>query len=135
MPEAVATQRALCTEQAADLCQIRAERLGGDFQTLTPLDQLRTIAGVMEEAGFMADSSQADGEFRLSVHNCALHAVASCLPEVCDTELKFLTEVLGARVERREHIMNGCNACEYTVDFDVPTPTASNGSPSRKSDI
>jgi predicted ArsR family transcriptional regulator len=65
----------------------------------------------------MADSSHVDGETRLSVHNCVLHAVATCLPEVCDTELHFLEDALGAQVERRSHIMGGCNACEYAIDF------------------
>ena len=107
-------------EQFADL----RRRLGSDLQTSTPMDRLRTVAGVMEEAGFMADSSQVDGETRLSVHNCALLAVATCLPEVCDTELHFLEDALGAQVRRRSHIIAGCNACEYVIDFG-----ASAGSP------
>jgi predicted ArsR family transcriptional regulator len=71
----------------------------------------------MEEAGFMAESSEEGGEVMLSVHNCVLHAVVNCLPEVCDTELRFLEDALGARVERQTHIMSGCNACEYTIEF------------------
>ncbi len=109
---------AVVEEQYADL----RRRLRGTEDDSTPFDRLKTVAGVMEEAGFMAESSEENGEVRLSVHNCVLHAVASCLPEVCDTELRFLKEVLGARVERRKHIMGGCNACEYAIEFRDATP-------------
>ena len=104
---------AVVEEQYADL----RRRLAGVDDGSTPFDRLKTVAGVMEEAGFMAESSEKDGEVRLAVHNCVLHAVANCLPEVCETELRFLKEALGARVERRTHIMGGCNSCEYAIDF------------------
>ena len=103
---------AVVEEQYADL----RSRLG-TIDNSTPFDRLKTVADVMGEAGFMAESSDTDGEARLSIHNCVLHAIASCLPEVCDTELQFLQDALGARVERRTHIMAGCNACEYSIDF------------------
>ncbi len=104
---------AVVEEQYADM----RRRLGTVDQS-TPFDRLKNVASVMEEAGFMAESSKTDGGARLSIHNCVLHAVASCLPEVCDTELQFLQDALGARVERRTHIMAGCNACEYSIEFD-----------------
>ncbi len=100
-------------EQYADL----RRRLGAVSDNLTPIDRLKNVTDVMEEAGFMAESSEEGGEATLSVHNCVLHAVVSCLPEVCDTELRFLEDALGARVERQTHIMSGCNACEYTIEF------------------
>ncbi len=100
-------------EQYADL----RRRLGAVGDDLTPIDRLKNVTDVMEEAGFMAESSEEGGEVVLSVHNCVLHAVVNCLPEVCDTELRFLEDALGARVERQTHIMSGCNACEYTIEF------------------
>ncbi len=104
---------AVVEEQYADL----RSRLGAASDNLTPFDRLKNVTAVMEEAGFMAESSEEGGEATLSVHNCVLHAVVSCLPEVCDTELRFLEDALGARVERQTHIMSGCNACEYTIEF------------------
>ncbi len=103
---------AVVEEQYADM----RHRLGAVDKS-TPFDRLKNVASVMEEAGFMAESSQTEGGARLSIHNCVLHAVASCLPEVCDTELQFLQDALGARVERRTHIMAGCNSCEYSIEF------------------
>jgi len=41
--------------------------------------------------------------------------VAERYPEVCATEADFMSEVLGLPVERSEHILRGCNACQYTV--------------------
>jgi DeoR family suf operon transcriptional repressor len=114
---------AVVAEQYADLRR-RLDSAGGEE---TPVDRLKMVAGVMEEAGFMTESKEQDGEIRLSVHNCVLHAVANCLPEVCDTELQFLKDVLGADVERRTHIMGGCNACEYSIEFSrraaLPEPS------------
>ena len=52
---------------------------------------------------------------RLAEHNCAMHVVAQRYPEVCDTELTFLTTVLGPGVQRERHIVTGCNACEYAI--------------------
>jgi DeoR family suf operon transcriptional repressor len=112
---------AVVEEQYADL----RRQLGGVVPGVTPLDRLRMLAGVMEDAGFMAESSERGGKITLRVQNCALHAVANCLPEVCDTELRFLEDVLDAQVERKTHIMSGCNACEYAVDFaGAPSPGA-----------
>lgn len=110
-------------EQFSDL----RRRLDSNLETFTPLDRLKTVADVMAEVGFMADSSHEDGEARLSIHNCVLHAVATCLPEVCDTELQFLEDALGAHVERRSHIMSGCNACEYSIDFGATAPANRTG--------
>ena len=104
---------AVVEEQYADL----RRQLGGVSDNLTPFDRLKNVTNVMGEAGFMTESSEEDGEVMLSVHNCVLHAVVNCLPEVCDTELRFLEDALGARVERQTHILSGCNACEYTIEF------------------
>ncbi len=84
-------------------------------------DRLRALAGVMEDAGFMAEFEERDGEIRLVIHNCAIHAAASCLPEVCETELSFLEDMVAAPLERGAHIMDGCNACEYSMRRPLST--------------
>jgi predicted ArsR family transcriptional regulator len=53
----------------------------------------------------------------LTEHNCAILAVAERFPEICAAEARFLSEALGAEVERRAHILSGCAACEYHVRF------------------
>ena len=78
-------------------------------------ERVEAVARLMSEGGYMAEWDEAGGSFRLSEHNCAIRAVAERFPEVCAAEEKFLQLVLGAAVERRAHIVSGCNACEYTI--------------------
>ena len=54
----------------------------------------------------------------LREHNCAIQAVAERYPEICVAERRFLEEVLSAAVNRKAHILAGCTACEYHVQFD-----------------
>ena len=65
----------------------------------------------------MAEVSAQGGHGTLTEHNCAIPAVAQRFPEICAAEARFLAEVLEADVDRREHILNGCSACEYHVRF------------------
>lgn len=86
------------------------------------------VAAVVEflgREGFMPNVSGQAGSLRLAEHNCAMHAVAQRFPEVCDTELQFLTELLGPGVQRDRHIVNGCNACEYAISPDPRDGAAS----------
>ncbi len=78
-------------------------------------ERVEAVSRVMSEAGYMAEWGEVGGSFRLSEHNCAIRAVAERFPEVCAAEEKFLQQVLGAAVERRAHIVSGCNACEYAI--------------------
>jgi DeoR family suf operon transcriptional repressor len=88
------------------------------------------VAAVVEflrREGFMPNVSTDAGNLRLAEHNCAVHAVAQRFPEVCDSELQFLTELLGPGVQRDRHIVSGCNACEYAI-----TPGPRDGAPPAK---
>jgi DeoR family suf operon transcriptional repressor len=109
----------ILNEQYAEL-----RRKLGRVEDLEPAERARVVARAFESAGFMAECEEKDGEMRLTIHNCAIHAAASCLPEVCESELTFLKDVLDAPTERRTHIMNGCNACQYVINMDVPASPA-----------
>jgi predicted ArsR family transcriptional regulator len=65
----------------------------------------------------MAEWEADGGTFRLAEHNCAMRAVVERFPELCAVEERFLEDVLGAEVQRREHIVRGCNSCEYAISF------------------
>ena len=79
----------------------------------------------MQGAGFMAELDETDAAGpKLTIHNCAIHAAASCLPEVCDSELSFLEDVVAVPLERAAHIMDGCNACEYALKAAEPADHA-----------
>jgi DeoR family suf operon transcriptional repressor len=84
-------------------------------------ERVAEVARLRSEQGYMAEWQAEAGTFRLAEHNCAIRAVAERFPEVCAAEQQFLRDVLGAAVERRTHIMSGCNACEYSITFAPPS--------------
>jgi len=95
-------------------------RLEAELVDAPPAERLAAVARALSEAGYMAEWNEVSGAFHLTEHNCAIRAVAERFPEVCAAEERFLNTVLGAAVERRAHIVSGCNACEYAVSFGAP---------------
>lgn len=114
---AVRQGRAATAAMLEDLYTDLTRRLQGELEGVAPEARLATVARVLSEAGYMAESDGAGGAFRLSEHNCAIKSVAERFPEVCAAEAKFLQTVLAASVERTAHIVDGCNACEYAITF------------------
>jgi len=100
-----------------------ARRLRGDLAAADPEERLQAVAKALSEEGYMAEGTAQAGSGVLVEHNCALPAVAERFPEICAAEARFLAEVLGGRVNRREHIMSGCPACEYHVRFGAEDET------------
>lgn len=92
-------------------------RLQGELAGSTPDERLRALSRVLSEEGYMAEVGTRGGQATLTEHNCAIPAVAQRFPEICAAELRFLADVLGAEVDRREHMLSGCSACEYHVRF------------------
>ncbi len=97
-----------------------ARQLTGQLAGVPAERRLTEVVRVMSELGYMAEWKAEEGAFSLSEHNCAIRAVAERFPEVCAAEEDFLQTVLGAAVERRTHIVQGCNACQYHVSFNPP---------------
>jgi DeoR family suf operon transcriptional repressor len=93
-----------------------AESLKPKIAGATLRERLEAVTEVLSEQGFMAEWSVGEGVLRMAEHNCAVQAVAERYPEICEEERRFLREVLGAEVDRRQHIASGCNACEYVVE-------------------
>jgi DeoR family transcriptional regulator, suf operon transcriptional repressor len=96
---------ALATEAAPALSQL-------------PLDErVQLVSELWTSLGYMAEADVEEGTGLpvLRKHNCAIRAVAERYPEVCATEAEFIAELIGEPVERRQHILAGCNTCEYVV--------------------
>lgn len=100
-----------------------ARRLKAELQATPAQRRLVAVARVLTEEGYMAEWRETDGTFHLAEHNCAMRAVADRFPEICAVEERFLKDVLNADVERHAHIVRGCNACEYAINF-TPRPEA-----------
>ncbi len=92
-------------------------RLQVELAGRSPAERLHALGRVLSEEGYMAEVTAQAGDGILTEHNCAIPAVAERFPEICAAEARFLAEVLGADVERREHMLTGCSACEYHVRF------------------
>lgn len=103
-------------------------RLPADLERLPAEARLAAVTRLLQDEGFMPgwEGSAAGGT--LKEHNCAIRAVAEQFPEICAAEERFLRAALGAQVEQRAHVRDGCAACEYQVQF-TPAPVGIHGVP------
>lgn len=87
------------------------------------LAELRTSQGYMAEMReTVADAGTGEpASVMIMEHHCAIREAAERFPEICAAELEFFEDVLGADVERRSHILDGCNRCEYRVTERLAT--------------
>jgi predicted ArsR family transcriptional regulator len=92
-------------------------KLRAELADEPPAERLAAVARFLSDEGYMAESSGSATGGVLVEHNCAVQGVAERFPEICTAEARFLADVLGAEVDRREHILGGCSACEYRVRF------------------
>ena len=99
-------------------------RLQEELAGASPAERMAAVARLLTEDGYMAEADASSASGRLIEHNCAVQAVAERFPEICAAEARFLSAVLGAEVQRQEHILSGCNACEYRVHFSPRVPQA-----------
>ena len=106
-----------------------SQRLQAGLADASPARRMEVVMRALVEGGFLAEWRQDEGSLRLREHHCAIRAVAERFPEVCAAEARFLAEVLAAAVERDQHILQGCTACEYQIRFtnDATAPTARGG--------
>lgn len=103
-----------------DLFRERWARVAGDAKdqlaSLPLTERAQLLAELLTSHGYMAESESGPGtEALIREHNCVLRSVAEKFPEVCAAEERFLSEFLGAVVERRKHIASGASCCEYCV--------------------
>ena len=90
-------------------------RLQDELAGAAPAERMAAVAKFLSDDGYMAEVTAGT----LIEHNCAIQAVAERFPEICAAEARFLAAVLGAQVDRQEHILKGCSACEYRVRFSA----------------
>jgi len=119
-------------ELFADQFKARAAQLKSELADQPVEVRLQRLVRILTEEGYMAEWDSRGGAIRLAEHNCAIRAVAERYPEVCAAERRFLTEVLAAQVERRTHITEGSNACEYAI---TPGPSAEGDGPRREREL
>ena len=106
-----------------------ARELEAELRGASPAERLDAVARLLSDEGYMAEAQGSTSESVLVEHNCAIQGVAERFPEICAAEARFLSEVLGAQVERREHILSGCSACEYRVKFNPGEDRSASSNP------
>jgi DeoR family suf operon transcriptional repressor len=113
-------------EAAVALLEARYQKLTDQLQQqLIEADasqRIQALAQVFSADGYMAEANMDAKTGTLVHHNCAVEAVAQQFPELCAAEARFLATVLRADVQREQHILAGCNACEYRVRFKPTHP-------------
>ncbi|MDZ5647939.1 metalloregulator ArsR/SmtB family transcription factor [Nitrospirillum sp. BR 11828] len=82
-------------------------------------DRVRRLAAIRTAEGYMADSwREADGSWTLVENHCPICAAASACAGFCRSELETFRAVLGAQVERVDHIPQGARRCAYRITAD-----------------
>jgi DeoR family suf operon transcriptional repressor len=77
-------------------------------------ERAQLLAELLAAEGYMSEAVSGEGRATtIRHHNCAVREIALRFPEVCSAEAEFIEAVLGAPVERRMHLKDGCSACEY----------------------
>ncbi len=98
-----------------------AEGARGELESLPLAERATRLAQLLTAHGYMAEAvSDASGGTTITEHNCAVREVAQRFPEVCAAEVEFLEEVLGTKLERQQHMMDGCAACEFSAVAPAP---------------
>ncbi|MGZ2379193.1 transcriptional regulator [Rhizobium leguminosarum bv. trifolii] len=78
--------------------------------------RVEALAGIRTREGYMADHWQeADGSFMLVENHCPICAAATACAGFCRSELETFRAVLGADIERSEHILLGARRCAYRI--------------------
>jgi DeoR family suf operon transcriptional repressor len=95
-------------------------RLPADIAELPSERRLAAVTRLLNEDGFMPGWEGSAEGGTLTEHNCAIRAVAERFPEICEAEERFLSAALGASVDLQAHVLDGCSACEYQVQFTPP---------------
>jgi len=77
--------------------------------------KVAALAAIRREEGYMAEWSRAGKGFVLVENHCPICAAARTCQGLCAGELELFQAVLGARVERTEHILGGARRCVYRI--------------------
>jgi predicted ArsR family transcriptional regulator len=96
---------ALLARRSRDLLNAYRARLKGK----TVAEKWRELARIRAEEGYMARGAAAG----LTEHHCPIAAIAREFPQVCAFEKRLFEQVLGAKLDRTEHLASGGRACVY----------------------
>jgi predicted ArsR family transcriptional regulator len=76
------------------------------------VEKWQELARIRAEEGYMA---RAEGR-GLTEHHCPIAAIAKEFPQVCKFEKRLFEAVLGAPLDRTDHLASGGRACVYAPE-------------------
>lgn len=79
-------------------------------------DRISLLVQARTREGYMAQwHTQPDGSYLLVENHCPICAAAATCQGFCRAELAIFREVLQAKIERIEHILQGSRRCAYRI--------------------
>lgn len=79
-------------------------------------ERVARLAAIRTRQGYMADWSETEaGDYLLVENHCPICAAATACQGFCRAELEIFQGVLGATVERTDHILAGARRCAYRI--------------------
>lgn len=79
-------------------------------------ERVARLASLRSQEGYMAEYEElADGTLLFIENHCPICAAATACQGFCRAELMLFSEVLDAKVERTEHILNEARRCAYKI--------------------
>jgi predicted ArsR family transcriptional regulator len=103
----------LIERRTQDQARLYAERISRKRGLQAKVAEL---ARIRDEEGYMAEwSAEPDGSLLLIENHCPICAAAESCQDLCRGEIALFRQMLGAEVEREEHILAGHRRCLYRI--------------------
>jgi predicted ArsR family transcriptional regulator len=78
--------------------------------------RVRELARIRTEEGYLAEARKVNGDTWEFVENhCPICAAAEICQGLCAGEMELFRRVLGAEVQRTEHLLDGARRCVYRI--------------------
>ena len=79
-------------------------------------ERVARLASLRSQEGYMAEYEElADGTLFFIENHCPICAAAAACQGFCRAELTLFSEILEAKVERTEHMLNKARRCAYKI--------------------
>lgn len=107
------------SEGVSALMRKIADRLAQQYslrvQGETVPERADTVAALLNEIGFLADSEQTAQGTAIAALNCVYHHLAAEFPEVCQLDIELIQQLTGSRVEHTECMVRGGHCCRFLL--------------------
>ena len=120
---------AFAESRASELEQQLRARLGDDWRGATDVQQVRTFADALSEAGFATSAEPAPTGVQVCQHHCPVSHVATEFPQLCEAETEAFARLLGRHVQRLATIAHGDGVCTTVVPLTLEPLTTSSAVP------